>query len=434
MKKYNVNPYHEFKKNRNEINFRHLLILIFPIALILGSAIVNIILLFASVIFIYDQFKNKNIYNFSFLETWIKIFIIFWIYIVFNSLFSSDNFGAFKNSFSQIRFLFFALYIYQNLNLLTFRILIYIIVVCLCFVGIDNNIQYFTGLDIFGYPAEQYSFDVRIYDLDKRHIYSIGRLSGPFKDELISGAYLSKLSFIALIYIFIKFKTKSTLSKIIQILFFFLLLESIFITGERSSSLIFITLSLIMIFYNFNYKKSILYLIILFGVLTLFIQQSKFLKYRINDTLHIVKDYKNSSYGRLTTSATNLWRKNFFTGVGLKNYRIDCINIEDPNPDHKYQYCSTHPHNTILELLSETGFIGTILFLTFLISYFRFVYSKLKKINDSNIKLFTFGLILNLFIIILPLMPAGSMFTTWNASFFWLIFGIILFLTKTKKL
>ena len=87
--------------------------------------------------------------------------------------------------------------------------------------------------------------------------------------------------------------------------------------------------------------------------------------------MDIVSDYKNSSYGRLASSAFALSKTNIMFGSGLKNYRIDCQKLVDPIPDHKFAYCSpTHPHNTLLELLSETGIVGTILYISFLIMFF----------------------------------------------------------------
>ena len=40
-----------------------------------------------------------------------------------------------------------------------------------------------------------------------------------------------------------------------------------------------------------------------------------------------------------------------FFGVGPKMYRVDCLNYAN-----EFNFaCSTHPHNTYLQLLSETG-------------------------------------------------------------------------------
>ena len=82
----------------------------------------------------------------------------------------------------------------------SYVILIFISLISIIFVCIDNNIQFFTGLDIFGFPAEGYIFDKRTFNLNESTQYHIGRLSGPFKDELIPGAYLSKMSIICLCY------------------------------------------------------------------------------------------------------------------------------------------------------------------------------------------------------------------------------------------
>ena len=50
-----------------------------------------------------------------------------------------------------------------------------------------------------------------------------------------------------------------------------------------------------------------------------------------------------------------MFKDNFLFGVGLKNFRHAC-------KDKKYFIselsCSTHPHNTYIQLASELGIIG----------------------------------------------------------------------------
>ena len=60
--------------------------------------------------------------------------------------------------------------------------LIFISLISIIFVSIDNNIQFFTGLDIL-VSAEGYIYDTRVFNLKEHTKYYIGRLSGPFKDE-----------------------------------------------------------------------------------------------------------------------------------------------------------------------------------------------------------------------------------------------------------
>ena len=415
--------YNNFKDN---INFRRLLIFLLPIALIIGSAVVNFILVLIFFIFLYDLIKKKNFYIFKY--NWVIFFLIFWLYIVLLSLFSSGFDGSLKNSFSQIRFLTLTLFIYQNFNLKSYTLFFSIIFACILFVGIDNNIQFFTGLDIFGYPAEDYIHKARIFELNATNPYSVGRLSGPFKDELISGAFLAKLGIVVLFYLASNFQKFSNKNKFFFILLTLFLLQSIIITGERTSSILFICLLFILLFNLVSFKKAFIVSIILTFFISLLIVNSNYLKNRSNDTINILSDYKNSSYGRLTSSSFHLWKKNLLFGVGLKNYRVECNNLIDPFPDHRFQYCSSHPHNTFLELLSETGILGIILYLLFIFFFFWENSIRISKRLKAN----SYGLMAFILLSLAPILPSGSLFTTWNASFFWIILGLYLFLAKKK--
>ena len=92
------------------------IILIFPIAAILGAPFVNFALVISSIYYLYLKNKNKKK---IFREKWEYIFLIFWIYLIFISFFSIDFFKAFKASFSQIRFILFSLFIGYYFNFIT---------------------------------------------------------------------------------------------------------------------------------------------------------------------------------------------------------------------------------------------------------------------------------------------------------------------------
>ena len=416
-----LNFYNDIKDN---INFRSLLIFLLPITLIIGSAILNLVLVIIFFVFFFDLFKTRDFSIFK--NYWVYFFLIFWFYTVISSIFFSGLDNSLKNSFSQIRFLTLIFFIYQNLNFKSYFIFVTIILICIVFVAIDSNTQFFTGLDIFGFPAEGYTYEKRIYQLDKDNTYHVGRLSGPFKDELIPGAYMAKFGIIVLSYFGSTYTKFNNVKKFFFILLVLFLLESILISGERTSSIFYIILSIFLIINLIDLKKAFIISIILIFFMSIIISSSEYLKNRLSDSINIFNDYKNSSYGRLTISASQVWKENLIFGVGLKNYRVKCKGLIDPIPDHKFQNCSSHPHNTLLELLSETGIVGLVLYLLLIISLFRKKIINLTdkiKINLNILKAF-------IFLSLLPILPSGSLFTSWNATPFWIVIGLHVFLSK----
>ena len=83
-----------------------------------------------------------------------------------------------------------------------------------------------------------------------------------------------------------------------------------------------------------------------------------------------------------------------------------------------------------LDILSEHGLIGYCLIFILLA---KFVISVIKNFdsNDNNIKK---SLIIFLLIFLIPLLPSGSIFSTFNGSYFWLIISMLNYLNiKNKK-
>ena len=421
-----------------KINFRfkYLLIFFFPISMILGSAILNLILVVSSIYLIRYSLKNKLIF---FQYSWVKIFFIFIIFVSISSFFSNENISALKNGLSQSRFILFSLFlasidfdkIAKNfINLLT------LIILLIC---IDLNIQFIFGYDIFGYPAEGYK--IAMYEPLthwKNSNVNLGRLSGPFGTELIPGAFIACLS-PPLIFFFVNnVKIKSIRHSGFEIFMILIILQSVIITGERLAFLITFFSIFFSVLINFKIKKTLIfYFLISFTfVASFYLSENNFLKKRWNDAYNISKDIANSSYGRIYHSSYMLWKNHKLLGVGLKNYRTECKKIIDPQPKHKHSFCSpTHSHNLYFELLSETGLVGFIIYLSFYISLIFFLIKNLFTNYSEKKKYFNFivGSLFYLIFKLLPL-PSGSAFTTWNASFFWLHLGLCLsFLSKNKK-
>lgn len=419
-----------------DLRFENLLLFFFPISIILGPAILNLTLVVASIYLIYYSYRNDSVF---FSYYWVKIFFIFIFFVSISSFLSNETLPALKSGISQLRFILFSLF----LTLIDFdkiaKILINLLTIIILFVCIDVNIQFIFGYDLFGYPAEGYM--IALYEPLahwKNNSVILGRLTGPFGSELIPGAFIACLSPPLIFYYIntIKFNSiRDSLSKIFIIL---LILQSVIITGERLAFLITFFSVFVSIFIAFNLKKNLIFcfLVSIIFIFSLNFFDNSFLKKRWIDAYNISQDLGDSSYGRIYYSSYMVWKNHKVLGVGLKNYRTECKKIIDPEPDHKYPFCSpTHPHNLYLELLSETGLIGLIIYLSFYFSFIFFLIKNLLKKYYRKEKYFYFviGSLSYLIFKLVPL-PSGSVFSTWNASFFWFHLGLCLsFLINNKK-
>ena len=78
-------------------------LILLPISLISGPAIPDITVSLSSIFFLIYLIYNKNIKYLS-EYNWFKISIIFWLYLLFASLFAFNIFEAFSNSLIFIRY------------------------------------------------------------------------------------------------------------------------------------------------------------------------------------------------------------------------------------------------------------------------------------------------------------------------------------------
>lgn len=420
-----------------DFRFENFLLFFFPISFILGPAILNLTLVIASIYLIYYSFRNDLVF---FSYYWVKIFFIFIFFVSISSFFSNDTLSALKNSVSQLRFILFSLF----LTLINFdktaKILINLLTLIILFVCIDVNIQFIFGYDLFGYPAEAYM--VALYEPLahwKNDNIILGRLTGPFGSELIPGAFIACLSPPLIFYFMNKIKFNSIRNSLIKIFMILLILQSVIITGERLAFIITLSSVFVSILITFNFKKNLIFcfLVSIVFILSFNFLDNSFLKKRWIDAYNISQDFGNSSYGRILHSSFMVWNNHKVLGVGLKNYRLECKKIIDPEPNNKHPFCSpTHSHNLYLELLSETGVIGFIIYFSFYLSLIFFLLKNFftKYYKKEKYFYFAIGSLFYLIFKLLPL-PSGSVFSTWNASFFWLHLGLCLcFLTKNQKL
>ena len=127
-----------------------------------------------------------------------------------------------------------------------------------------------------------------------------------------------------------------------------------------------------------------------------------------NDKIYIFSEQHNSHY----VTAYKMFLDNKILGVGVKNFRNFC-NHEKYSQNELS--CSTHPHNTYIQLLSETGIVG-FLFLMFTLFYFckyllKHLLAKLKGRNYYTD--FEICILSGVAIFLWPFIPTGNIFNNW---------------------
>jgi O-antigen ligase len=134
--------------------------------------------------------------------------------------------------------------------------------------------------------------------------------------------------------------------------------------------------------------------------------------------------------------AWKIFLNNKYFGAGLKGFRYECFN--------KYEYfknpkiiCTTHPHNILMQFLSETGIIGFIFYIiSFLIVSFilfkKFIYNLLDK-NKFFIDDYKICALIAIFITLWPLASSGSFFNNWLSIIYFIPVAFCFNKLKFKK-
>ena len=121
-------------------------------------------------------------------------------------------------------------------------------------------------------------------------------------------------------------------------------------------------------------------------------------------------------------SAFEIFKDNILIGIGPKNYRYEC-NKE------KYFFnefsCSTHPHNYLLQILTETGLCGGIIFILIYISFLYLYFKEIVLLDNKN-SLLKLVLLSSILVNFFPFFPSGNFFNNWNSILYTLPLGFLL--------
>ena len=272
-------------------------------------------------------------------------------------------------------------------------------------------------------------------------VFPSDRLSSFFGKELILGSYISRLFPFFLLFLITQYNNKQTLVKILLIIIFSISFFIVYLSGERSAffyMIINLFIFLAIIKFNNIIKVAIVFLILFSIIIGSFAHQDTFKRVFIktfNQMNIAANDLRIFSIQHevVYISAFRIFKDNLLLGIGPKMFREICKKPKYQvltDLDNSINGCQTHPHNTYLQLLSETGIIGTIpVVLIFIYSFYitiikNFLYlsKKTKPISDKEIVLMSC-----IFINLWPFVPTGNFFNNWISIIYFLPIGFLLY-------
>ena len=400
-------------------NFKYLLPISLPLLLIFYRGVADFTVLLIGLIFLYRSYKSNNWQWVK--QQWFIFSLIFWLYLLLiNTPLSINSSESALYSLAFIRWPLFAMAISMWLlnNNISQKYFLISLAVTLFFITLDVWWQYFFHYDFFGNP--KYSFNPE-------------RLTGPFRDNPMPGIFLARYLFLIL---YLGFFLKYLSSPLKNITFIFLILaigaSTIFITGERMAFLVIISGVLIisagLILHFKNFKKYItLGLVFIIGFITVFSFLFPDTFYRtITSLIYKLQHFSDSDYMLVFNSAYAVWLESPFFGVGIHQYREACIALGFWGTGGGVCF---HPHNISLELLSETGITGFILYYLIIISV---AFSIVRNFLHQKNWLLLFLSLTLLFVSFFPLIGGMSLFNNWIGAIIWLFVGWTLAVSNKK--
>ena len=422
-------------------NILYFLIILLPPALVTGPFLPDLIISISSVIFLINVFYKKKINLFD--NDFVKIFLIFYFYIVIRSIFSEEILFSLKNTLFYFRFLVLAILIkYLIIDKENFlKHLMLSILLTLTIVSIDAISEFFLGF--------HWLFDKSKYP---EFIVS-NRISGLFDEEYILGGFILSLFPISLFFFKKYFQNKNIFINFLSFSGLIIFIYTIIISGERATLAKLCLFFLIILFFtNFfgNLKSKSIYLLSFIIIIFLSISFQPNLKNRLiyhtlnlvfqnpdeskisaeNNVIDFIKNkkfedlnitYFSNEHTDHAKISLKMFNNNKLFGQGVKMFRVKCSKDDYYINDRA---CSTHSHGVVLSFISELGAVG----LCFLVLIYFYIFKFFSITNLYSQKI----LLMTIFVYLFPIMPSGYFFNNYFSIILYMLTGIFLGIKKVK--
>lgn len=383
------------------------LLLFSPVALFLGTSVIDAAMSFITIFFLIYSVRNKD---FSWAKIpWIKTALIFNLYLVIRSVFAEDIVLALDPTIFWWRFPVFGAavfyWLFKNNPKLKKQFLM--VNVFLIFFLLLNNVSFY----LIGEKAYIGVIDHLYITRWPLRIPKLGLLLKIMIFPVV-------LWLISKAYDFVKTKDKKLknyFTAFILIISVLLILLNVMLTGARMAYLMTLFGAVLIFILYKPLRKLGLVIIPLFAVLIsiVYVVNDNLRERQFETILNKAKHFSSVSHGVLMNSSLYFYKSNPLFGIGPRHLRKvgvgeQCSFITNeckPYSKEKYQ----HSHNNYLEVLTEAGAIGLFLFLWFLVTVFKPIWKNYQILNAIDV-----GILIALIMRLWPLQFMASIYHSWT--------------------
>ena len=410
-------------------------IVFFPLLLLVGPLFSELFLISVIVFLLISIVKEKK--EIFYRNKFFIFFLIFYISTIYSTLINYYNLDLSISGIFYFRILLFSFsiwFVLENFDVFNKKTVFFYNFLFLLII-FDSLLQFYSGKNLLNYEIVS------------------SRISGFFGEELILGSFILRILPIFLLFMVMNNDLNTNKKKIYYASIISLACFVIYLSGERTSFGLLILYFTTLFLMSSHLRKFITIVIIIFLTLSVFLtnfensskinpanrmfvksynqiigkgaEKPEEFKKKFFDKIYV---FSHDHQGHYILSY-KIFKDHMISGTGPKGFRYLCRNkiyILENNDG-----CSTHPHNTYIQILVSNGLIGffLIMFAFFYISKEMFLCrKKMKDIAIYNKKEICKAILISaIFVNLWPLIPSGNFFNNWLSMLYFYPVGFYLY-------